>query len=287
MVKLMTDNIKDFYNKFNYPVFGDFKLSDMLKTGARDRSDPSIHWNDFWPNKNKNEKINILVAGCGTYQAAIIAAKNKNTNVVGIDVSNKSIEIQKNICKEEDIQNVTFEICSILEYQSDTRFDLIICSGVLHHLENPKENLFHLSTMLKDDGILSVMLYNYFGRQGVYNMQAIVKLLNLTSDKHGAEKLTKIIDKLPANHTVNNYIKNNREVVYFENFMDTFFNPHDVCYTALDIPKLIEGTGLRFNDWLEMDYDHPIEHNLDVFEKAFYLDSLTEKNSILSFTLRK
>ena len=283
----MPNNIKEFYNKFSYPVFGDHTLSDMIDTGARDRSDPSIHWNKFWPQKSKDEKLEILVAGCGTYQAAIVAARNSNCHVTGIDVSDNSIKIQNNVIEKEGINNVELKVCAITDYVTDKKFDLIICSGVLHHLENPNENIAHLAGLLKDDGVMTIMIYNYFGRQGVYNIQALVKLLNIPQDINGAQQLTKIIDGLPQEHSVNNYIKNNQEVLYFENFMDTFFNPHDVCYTALDIPRLIENTGLKFHDWLEMNYDEEIEYNLDSFERAFYLDSVKEQNSILSFILKK
>lgn len=283
----MPNNIKEFYNKFSYPVFGDHTLSDMIDTGARDRSDPSIHWNKFWPQKSKDEKLEILVAGCGTYQAAIVAARNSNCHVTGIDVSDNSIKIQNNVIEKEGINNVELKVCAITDYVTDKKFDLIICSGVLHHLENPNENLAHLAGLLKNDGVMTIMIYNYFGRQGVYNIQALVKLLNIPQDINGAQQLTKIIDGLPQEHSVNNYIKNNQEVLYFENFMDTFFNPHDVCYTALDIPRLIENTGLKFHDWLEMNYDEEIEYNLDSFERAFYLDSVKEQNSILSFILKK
>lgn len=283
----MPNNIKEFYNKFSYPVFGDHTLSDMIDTGARDRSDPSIHWNKFWPQKSKDEKLEILVAGCGTYQAAIVAARNSNCHVTGIDVSDNSIKIQNNVIEKEGINNVELKVCAITDYVTDKKFDLIICSGVLHHLENPNDNLAHLAGLLKNDGVMTIMIYNYFGRQGVYNIQALVKLLNIPQDINGAQQLTKIIDGLPQEHSVNNYIKNNQEVLYFENFMDTFFNPHDVCYTALDIPRLIENTGLKFHDWLEMNYDEEIEYNLDSFEQAFYLDSVKEQNSILSFILKK
>ena len=283
----MPNNIKEFYNKFSYPVFGDHTLSDMIDTGARDRSDPSIHWNKFWPQKSKDEKLEILVAGCGTYQAAIVAARNSNCHVTGIDVSDNSIKIQNNVIEKEGINNVELKVCAITDYVTDKKFDLIICSGVLHHLENPNDNLAHLAGLLNNDGVMTIMIYNYFGRQGVYNIQALVKLLNIPQDIAGAQQLTKIIDGLPQEHSVNNYIKNNQEVLYFENFMDTFFNPHDVCYTALDIPRLIENTGLKFHDWLEMNYDEEIEYNLDPFERAFYLDSVKEQNSILSFILKK
>jgi 2-polyprenyl-3-methyl-5-hydroxy-6-metoxy-1,4-benzoquinol methylase len=259
----------------------------MVKTGARDRSDPTIHWDKFFPGRNNNEKLEILVAGCGTYQAAIIAAKNKNSMITGIDISENSVAIQKNMVEKEGIKNINLQVSSIMEFDYEKKFDLIICSGVLHHLENPNENLKHLGQLVKEDGVVTVMVYNFFGRQGVYNIQAIVKLLDLPHDIHGARKLSMIIDSLPQTHSVNNYIKNNKELFYLENFMDTFFNPHDVCYTALEIPKLIQNTGLIFDDWLEMNYDEKIDFNLNKFEKAFYLDTVRENNGILSFILRR
>lgn len=280
------NSIVDFYDKWSYPNFNNFNLEELLKLGARDISDPSINWNKFWPNRSKNDKLNILVAGCGTVQASIIAAQNKNCFVTGIDISEKSIEIQKNNAK--NLSNIELLESSILEYNTDQMFDLIVCTGVLHHVEDPVNNINHMTNMLKDTGVMCIMLYNYTGRHGVYQIQKLVKMLKLENNLTGARQLAEIIDKLPEDHSVKKYIERTQEVDYLENFMDTFFNPYDRPYTIFDVKELVDQTNLEFYDWLNMDFDHNIKiDETDPFKNAYCADLIKDNIDKLSFILTK
>ena len=87
--------VQNFYNDWPYPALEDLSLGELVKLGYRDKSDPSKNWDFFFPGIEKNEKINILIAGCGTYQAGFISIANPNATVVGLDLSSKSIEKQK------------------------------------------------------------------------------------------------------------------------------------------------------------------------------------------------
>ncbi len=55
-------------------------------------NDPTYYWHKLWPEEPySNEKLNILIAGCGTQQAAILAKCNPNHSFIGIDLSENSI----------------------------------------------------------------------------------------------------------------------------------------------------------------------------------------------------
>jgi SAM-dependent methyltransferase len=43
------------------------------------------------------------------------------------------------------------------------KFDVVISSGVIHHLEDPQRGLLNLSSLLEADGIIVVWLYNAIG----------------------------------------------------------------------------------------------------------------------------
>jgi SAM-dependent methyltransferase len=279
------NTVRDFYNKWAYPNFNNFSLDDLLKLGAIDSSDPGKNWNTFWPNRPRGDKIKILVAGCGTIQASLLAAKNKNASVIGIDVSKNSLDIQRKNSKNLD--NIELIESSILNFETKDKFDLIVCTGVLHHLKNPEECINHMSSMLSDNGIMTIMLYNKIGRHGVYLLQEVVKILDLENSIEGARKLAEIIDNLPTSHSVRKYIEQTQEVDYLENFMDTFFNPCDNPYSALDVQKLIEKTDLSFYKWLNMDYDTYNINIDDCFKKAHFIDLMYESNNIISFILTK
>ena len=52
--------------------------------------------------------------------------------------------------------------------QLSSAFDLILCTGVLHHLPNPDAGLKALADVLEPSGSMGIMLYGKAARTGVY-----------------------------------------------------------------------------------------------------------------------
>lgn len=291
------DTISNFYNEWPYPNIGDKDLRTLISQGFRDKSDPTVNWNKFFKNKEKFSKINILVAGCGTYQAGLVAIRNPYADIIGIDISENSINFQRKLCDKENLSNLKLITSSILDYETDILFDLIICSGVLHHTIDPLKNLRKLSSCLKPNGIISLMVYNESIRQGVYKIQNLIKILNLNPNYDNAETVSKLIQLLD-HHSLEKYIQLNPELQYLNNFMDTFFNPREISYNPINIRNLIKMTDLFFVDWLSDNYNidkrlgknHPLySHivNLDVFEQAYCIDLIKEDLGTIDIILGK
>ncbi len=75
--------------------------------------------------------------------------------VTGIDISNESIATAKNEAKLQGVEErTTFEVMDAenLTFKANS-FDIIICSGVLHHLDL-EQSYRELSRVLKPDGIV-------------------------------------------------------------------------------------------------------------------------------------
>src|SRR5438046_2765463 len=95
----------------------------------------------------------ILDVGCGN---GVISRHlgRLGFNVLGIDVSEKTIEMAKAI---EPMPNVTFMKKSAEELvASGERYDAVICSEVLEHLDNPGALLKVLHETLAENGKLIV-----------------------------------------------------------------------------------------------------------------------------------
>ena len=89
---------------------------------------------------------------CGEGQISIFLAKN-GANITGIDISNVSIKIAKENAITQGLKDKpTFLVMDgeNLEFDDNT-FDIIICSGVLHHLNINKAYL-ELARVLKPNG---------------------------------------------------------------------------------------------------------------------------------------
>lgn len=50
---------------------------------------------DFWPDQEEKRDLDILIAVCGTNQAAVFAYRNPGAKVVGVDISQPSLDHQQ------------------------------------------------------------------------------------------------------------------------------------------------------------------------------------------------
>jgi 2-polyprenyl-3-methyl-5-hydroxy-6-metoxy-1,4-benzoquinol methylase len=115
----------------------------------------------------------VLDIGCGN---GIIsrAIGEMGFNVLGIDVSEKTIEVAK---AANTLPNVQFKIVAAGELESEPGvYDAIICSEVLEHLHQPEELLHIIHSSLKDNGILIVTVPNGRGPRELFVTRPIQAL---------------------------------------------------------------------------------------------------------------
>ncbi len=117
---------------------------------------------------NVSKKLDILVAGCGTGNQLLQAQIFKNAEIIGIDLSLSSLSYAKRKLDELDIKNVKLVQMDILEINLlHRKFDIILCSGVLHHMQNPLIGFNALLGALKSNGFMKLGLYSELARQDV------------------------------------------------------------------------------------------------------------------------
>lgn len=105
----------------------------------------SVYYNVYKNVKDKNQKI--LEVGCG-YGYLTYALNKTGNNAVGIDISTKAIEFAK-----QHFGNSYLNI-SVEEFAAkyDEKYDMIISTEVIEHLENPVLLLEQLKGLLADNG---------------------------------------------------------------------------------------------------------------------------------------
>src|SRR5262245_18867856 len=72
-------------------------------------SDPAILSPLIWPEGRPAQPLNILVAGCGTNEAAVIAHNNPSCSVLGIDLSEASLEHEAFLKHRHGLDNLSLE----------------------------------------------------------------------------------------------------------------------------------------------------------------------------------
>jgi SAM-dependent methyltransferase len=108
----------------------------------------------------------ILVAGCGTGLEAIdVALIFPAARVDAIDLSRASLAYATRKAAELRVANVLFRQAEILDIARLGRsFDLIVSSGVLHHMRDPVAGLRALLGVLAPAGVLKIALYSTLAR---------------------------------------------------------------------------------------------------------------------------
>ena len=100
--------------------------------------DPSHAHRILWPDREYKPDLDILIAGCGTNQAAVFAATNRDAKVVAIDISQPSLNHQQYLKDKHGLWNLELHLLPIEELPTlGLDFDLIVSTGVLHHMADP------------------------------------------------------------------------------------------------------------------------------------------------------
>lgn len=104
----------------------------------------------------KQQKVNtILNAGCGSGELSFILAEN-GYKVTGFDLDRDYIELAKKHVKDMNTKNCTFVVSGIEGYKTKIKYDAVIATDVLEHIENDKSALEKLVSFVKHGG--SVMI---------------------------------------------------------------------------------------------------------------------------------
>src|SRR5688500_18785832 len=96
--------VQDFYERYPYPRPVD-DLDDY-RARWRERGRRRADFHLFRPASMNREDYNILVAGCGTSQAAKHALRWPNAKVTGIDFSATSVRCTEDLKRKHDLANL-------------------------------------------------------------------------------------------------------------------------------------------------------------------------------------
>ncbi len=113
----------------------------------------------------------ILDVGCGNGNISLALA-SLGYQVKGIDISEESVQKARG---RSTFENLSFEAQNAEELTAtEERFDAIVCSEVLEHLNQPEGLASVLSVLLKPTGVLIVTVPNGYGPRELLVTQPII-----------------------------------------------------------------------------------------------------------------
>ena len=136
-------------------------------------------------------------------------------------------------------------------------FDLVVCSGVLHHMADPAEGLAALREVMKADGAMTLMVYGATGRTGIYMLQEVFRRLQLDQSEESVGVVRQVLANLPNSHMVKSYVSSAGELRHDAAIVDTFLHRQDRAFTVPQLLEWIEGAGLQFQAWNQNQYYYP------------------------------
>jgi SAM-dependent methyltransferase len=237
------------YERHIYPP----PLDDLAGSAARaktERADPHYFSAHLWPEGPPRRNLRILSAGCGTSQAAHLAFNNPDSQVTGIDLSQTSLAHQRLLAERHGLKNLRLEQRDILDVAGGAeRYDLIACTGVLHHMERPEDGLRALASVLAPKGALYAMVYASSRRAGVYVLQDLFRRLGVQQDAAGIAFVRKVLDELPLHHYARWFLPPAGVRIEDAELVDIFLHVQDRAYSVSEVLDLVSGAGLAFQGW--------------------------------------
>ncbi|CAH0286973.1 Malonyl-[acyl-carrier protein] O-methyltransferase [Peribacillus sp. Bi96] len=140
---------------------------------------------ELLPQKNSNQKINILEIGCGTgYLTRLLVKTFPNAAITAVDLAPGMVEVAKGMTKEV---SVTFLCGDIEDMTLNGNYDLVISNATFQWLNNLPATLEKLLTRLTSGGTL---IFSTFGNKTFQELHM--------SYEYAKEKLQLAIDSSPG-----------------------------------------------------------------------------------------
>jgi SAM-dependent methyltransferase len=241
--------VQAFYERLPYP-----RPIDSLESYQRLWQDPQRRRADFhlhWPAAPYREDRSILVAGCGTSQAAKHAMRWPKAQVTGIDFSATSVRCTEALKRKYQLNNLQLHQLPVERAgELGTRFDQIVCTGVLHHLPHPDAGLAALRDVLNPDGAMHLMVYAPYGRTGIYMLQEFCRRVGIHATDDGIRDLITALGALPPGHPLQTLLREAPDFRHEAALADALLHPQDRAYSVPELFDFINANGLTFGRWV-------------------------------------
>jgi ubiquinone/menaquinone biosynthesis C-methylase UbiE len=239
-----SDRVKSQYESFPYPRWDKLDYQKPTNYGS---ALSHVYPDTTFPENYYNEGLDILIAGCGTGRHALNVAKYFNhVNVMAVDLSQKSLAFAYKKAKELNITNVEFKQADLTKLEAlPTQYDIVECSGVLHHIPDYKMAINGLLKNLKPNGLIKISLYSEYARSSVNQVRELFCRDIDNINKQNIKVIRQAILQGEVIEDSNGIIRSD-DFYSMSGTIDLLFHQFERQFTPLDLKGLCDEFQLEF-----------------------------------------
>ena len=190
----------------------------------------------------------ILDAGCGTgYKSLVLAEANPGAKIVGIDISEQSIELARKRLKFHGFDNAEFYVLPIEDLpQLGYEFDYINADEVLYLCPNFQDALQAMKLVLKPEGIIRTNLHSLYQRANYFRAQALFRMMGLMEEslqEFQVEVVTEVMESIQDDILIK---KQTWNTSYEEFILANHLLQGDKGFTITEVFATLKTTDLDF-----------------------------------------
>lgn len=260
------ESVKTQYERFPYPPVNALALPrrGQGKGLQYERAVELARDNGLAPvTPQSHHNIRILVAGCGTLEALVVAqAHPRAGEIIALDLSRRSLTTLRRRLRwartrdllrlaplwgrcMAPLRTVEADVC---HWRDNERFDYILANNLLHHTEQPAVTLQHLAGLLKPGGVLRMVTYPAMSRFWLRRTSAWLRWHGLAADTPRLkQRAAAVIDGLPRPHPMRSCFEAHSETATSAGLVDAFFHACERPLTPLQWQQASAAAGL---EWL-------------------------------------
>lgn len=192
--------------------------------------------------------LKVLVAGTGTGRHAIHLARHfYDTDVTAIDLSRRSLAYGEGMAESLGLDNIRFLQADILELPNSPsqRFDVIECSGVLHHMTDPVAGWEKLCAQLNPGGLMKVGLYSTRARAVIHRLRTVIADHNLTPTPADIRRFRHSLLQPPRTDDLAPLIQS-ADFYSMSGVRDLLFHVQEHTFTPAELAEMVEDLPLQF-----------------------------------------
>jgi len=193
------------------------------------------------------ERLQILVAGCGTGQHSLqVALGNPEADVLALDLSSASLGYAMRMAERHGARNLTFLQGDLLALpRLGRKFHHIECAGVLHHIRDHAAAWAVLAECLLPGGTMKIGVYSKASRLLVSHLRACIQRGGIGTSPNAVRQFRTRLLTEPAWAGLLPLLERMGDFFSLSMTRDLLFHVQEHQYTVAEIEGIARALGLE------------------------------------------